>query len=147
MTKSWFIGRAEYLIVDENGKTKKQKEDYLVDGVCCADTEKRILEHVSDFVRDEIIVSSTKEAKVWEVIPSENSDANTWYKVKITLITINEKSGKEKRSSSVIFIQDVKIGNVCSSLEKFFANSVTDYEVECISKTNIQEVLETSENN
>lgn len=87
----------------ENGAIKKVTEPYLVDALSFTEAEARIIEEVTPYISGEFTVSAVKKSKVSEIFWDETGDR--WYQVKSSFITINEKTGAEKRSTAVFMVQ------------------------------------------
>lgn len=87
----------------ENGAIKRVTEPYLVDALSFTEAEARIIEEVTPFISGEFTVSAVKKSKVSEIFWDESGDR--WYQVKAAFITINEKTGAEKRSKTVFLVR------------------------------------------
>ena len=102
---TWFECTAKYIKMDETGHEKKASETYLLDAISFTEAESRIYKELQTMVSGEFVVSRIAKTRISEIIPSDNGDR--WYKAKVTFITVDEESGKEKRvSQSVLVFSD-----------------------------------------
>lgn len=124
-----------------DGKLKKANETYLIEAVSYADAETRILEEIKPFVFGgmEIKMPAIKIVSYNEVLP--NPQGQFWYKAKVTLTTVDEEAGKEKKITTYILVQESSIDGVTTAVNNLMKNAITDYSITNIQETNIMDVL------
>ena len=105
----WFECKVRYDKMAENGMVKKVNEPYLVDALTFTEAEARIIEEMKPFISGEYSISSEKKTKICEVFFKEGGVR--WYLVKVNFITLDEKSGVEKKSTSQILVQAFDFDN------------------------------------
>ena len=98
-TAEWFECKIRYEKTLEDGMQKKVTEAYTVDALSFTEAEQRIMEEMSAYISGEFDVADIKKAAYKEIFFSDDDTADRWYKAKLQFITIDEKSGKEKRSN------------------------------------------------
>ena len=82
----------------ENGLVKKVNEPYLVDALNFTEAERRIIEEITPFMTGEFEVSDIKRAHYAELFEAPGDDsADKYFRAKLVFITLDEKSGKEKK--------------------------------------------------
>ena len=86
-----------------NGMQKKVTELYIVDALSFTEAERRIISEMGAFISGEFEVVSEKITKYSELV--ETSDGDKWYKAKVNYITLDEKSGAEKKQAFFYLIQ------------------------------------------
>ncbi len=101
---NWFECKIRYKKVLENGMEKTVNEPYLVDALSFTEAERRIMEESSAYISGEFEVSDIKKAKYSELFFSDMESADRWFKVKLQFITLDEKSGVEKKTSSNVLV-------------------------------------------
>ena len=89
----------------ENGMNKKVTEPYLVDALSFTEAEARIIEEMTPYISGEFTVSDIKRARYSELFFAEDAEADRWFKCKLTFITLDEKSGSEKKTSTNVLVQ------------------------------------------
>lgn len=123
----------------ENGAIKRVTEPYLVDALSFTEAEARIIEEVTPFISGEFTVSAVKKSKVSEIFWDETGDR--WYQVKSAFITINEKTGAEKRSTAVFMVQASDFKNAYDNFMQGMKGTMADFEIIGITETPIMDVF------
>jgi len=101
----WFECKIKYERTMDNGLVKKVNEPYLVDALNFTEAERRIIKEVAPFMSGEFQVSDIKRARFAEIFETNDDAADRWYKAKLSFITLDEKSGKEKKTSHNMLVQ------------------------------------------
>ena len=100
----WFETKVKYdKTMLDTGAIKSVTEPYLVDALSFTEAEARITKEMEPFVSGELTVTAVRKVGFEDVLYHEGGDR--WYKVKINMITIDEKTGAEKRSASFSLVQ------------------------------------------
>lgn len=133
----WIEVKVRYDKMTESGKTVKVTDPYLVDAVSCTEAEARVVEEISSFVNDFNVLNVGK-TKISEIFWDETGDR--FYKVKVNFITLDEKTGVEKRSASYILVQASTFADALANFNKGMKGTMADYEIEAITETKIVEV-------
>ena len=97
MNGEWFEAKIKYEKEQENGLMKKVSENYLVDALTFSEAEARIIEELRPYMRGEFEVADLKKVRYVELLDSENEEDDLWFKGKLVIITLDEKTAKEKR--------------------------------------------------
>ena len=105
MMHNWFECKIKYDKTLENGLTMPVTEPYLVDALSFTEAEARIIEELTPYLSGEFTVSDIKRAKYFELFLAEDTSADRWFKCKLTFITLDEKSGAEKKTSTNVLVQ------------------------------------------
>lgn len=139
--KQYFITEVSYTAIQDDGSSKPQKELFLVDALTFTEAESKTVAHAASFVNGEFQVTKEKIAKFSEIIKSEDPDAEIFYKVKVQFIFYDEKSGKEKKTSSMTLVQAKDPSGAAANLRNAYKTSISDYEIVDIVSTKISEVI------
>lgn len=100
----WFETKVKYdKTMLDTGAIKSVTEPYLVDALSFTEAEARITKEMEPFVSGELTVTAVRKVRFEDVLYHEGGDR--WYKVKINMITLDEKTGAEKRSASFSLVQ------------------------------------------
>lgn len=100
----WFETKVKYdKTMLDTGAIKSVTEPYLVDALSFTEAEARITKEMEPFVSGELTVTAVRKVRFEDVLYHDGGDR--WYKVKINMITIDEKTGAEKRSASFSLVQ------------------------------------------
>ncbi len=137
----WFTCKIKYDKVGDEGLMTKVQETYMLDALSFTEAEKRFIEEMEPYMSGEFEVTDIKKTKVSELIESVDSLADKWYKANVALITIDEKTAKEKRTNCPMFIQAANINEALSNLLKGMADTLGDYVVTSLAETQIMDVF------
>ena len=123
----------------ENGTIKKVTEPYLVDALSFTEAEARIIEEVTPFISGDFTVSAVKKCKISEVFRDGSGDK--CYLVKVAFITIDERTGAEKRSVSQILVQANDFANAVENFKDGMKGTLADFEIVSVAETPIMDVF------
>lgn len=141
-TSTWYETKVRYEKIMEDGLQKKVVETNVVDAMSFTEAEKRTNEEVGAYISGEFSIIAEKIASYSEVFFSDNVSDDKWYKAKLQFITLDEKTGREKRSTVYYLVQAHNIDNAKKYIKEFMDGTMTDYEIMAISDTPIMDVYE-----
>ena len=124
----------------ENGKNKKVTEPYLVDALSFTEAEARIIEEMTPYITGEFTVSDIKRANYSELFTSDEDSADRWFKAKLIFITLDEKSGAEKKSSTYVLVQAADLRDAIKKLDEGMKGTMADYQIGMVSETPLMDV-------
>lgn len=137
---TWFLVKIRHEKVMENGMNKKVNEPYLIDALSFTEAEARAIEEVSPFISGEFTVSDIKRAHYSELFPSDDECADKWYDCKLEFITLDEKSGAEKKTKTTVLVQAADLRDAMKKLDEGMKGTMADYNAVCIKETAIMDV-------
>lgn len=137
---TWLLCKIRYDKTAENGMTKKVSELYLVDALSFTESEARIIAETEPFITGEMQVCAISRANFSEFYASESVEDDRWYKVKVSWITLDEKSNKEKKSAWYALVQSSSTANAEKYFHDRMKGALGDYEVESVGETAIMDV-------
>lgn len=137
--QNWFECKIAYEKILENGMQKKVTESYLVDALSVTEAEARVIEEVRGSIKGYFTVPVVKRLRVSELFFNENGDR--FYKVKIYFITLDEKSGNEKKTAAIMIVQASYLKEAISVLEEGMKETLADYTIASVSETAIMDVF------
>ena len=140
MMHTWFECKIRYEKTMENGMNKKVTEPYLVDALSFTEAEARIIEEITPFISGEFTVSDIKRANYSELFFSEEEAADRWFKCKLSFITLDEKSGAEKKTSTNVLVQASDLRDAVKKLDEGMKGSMADYIISSMAETAIMDV-------
>lgn len=125
----------------ENGMTKKVTELYLVDALSFAESaEGRITNEMESYISGEFDVVTIKRTNISEIVEGL-STADKWFKAKLMYITIDEKTGKEKKQAVHFIVRASDINNAHICVVEHMKGSVMDYEIATLDETKIMDLF------
>jgi len=135
---NWYECRVKFEKTLENGTQKKVTEVYLVDAMSFTEAENRIIEEMTPFISGEFEVSAVKKDRISEMFI--DPDGDKWYRAKVMFITLDEKSGAEKKAASTMLVQARDFQMAVKNLEDGMKGTMSDWEINTISETAIMDV-------
>lgn len=141
MTKRWFNCRIRYEKTAESGATKRVNEQYLVDALSFTEAEARITEEMRPFMSGEFQVTAIALASLAEVFSSDCADDTKWYKVRVAFITLDEKSGAERRTRQHMMVAADSTEHAERRLHECMKGTMADYAVEAVVETPVVDVF------
>lgn len=141
----WFECKIRYEKVMEDGLPKKINDVYVVDALSFSEAEERIIEEMSSYISGEIEIVDVKIAPYREVFFADDNLADQWFKAKLSFITIDERTNKEKRTSTMYLVNAGNISSAINNIDKVMSGTMIDYVTTSISATKIFDVFEYNE--
>lgn len=147
----------------ENGMTKKVTEKYIVaDCLSLSESESRMAACIAPFASGDFEVISSRVAPYHEIVYDKfgilsqadgevqkllgqnrnaSTDPDRWYRVKISFITLDEKSGREKRTAQNLLVNACSVNAAHDVTVEHMKGCVSDYEIGNIDETKILDVI------
>ena len=141
-TATWFECKIRYEKIMEDGLPKKINDVYVVDALSFSEAEERIIEEMSSYISGEIEIVDVKIAPYREIFFADDNLADQWFKAKLSFITIDERTDKEKRTSMMCLVNADNISSAISNIDKVMSGTMIDYVTTSISATKIFDVFE-----
>ena len=135
---NWFECKVRYDKLQENGAVKKVTEPYLIDALSFTEAEARIIEEQTPYISGDFSVSAVKRTKISEIFWNEEGDR--WYLVKVAFITIDERSGVEKKTATLILVQASNFKEALDNFIEGMKGTMADYEIVSITETPLMDV-------
>ncbi len=136
---NWFECKVTYEKMMENGMQKKVTEPYLVDALSFTEAEARIIEEIQPYITGDFTVADIKRAKISELFFNEAGDR--FFRIKVYFITLDEKSGAEKKTAATMLAQACTLKEAIAVLEEGMKNTMADYSIASVSETMLMDVF------
>ena len=141
MLHTWFTCKISYEKTMENGMNKKVTEPYLVDALSFTEAEARIIEEMTPYISGEFSVAAVGRAKFTEIFFADDDiNASYWYKVKLAFITLDEKTGSEKKTFTNVLVQASDLRDAVKRLDSGMKGCMADYIIVSVAETPIMDV-------
>ena len=141
-TAIWFECKIRYEKTMEDGLPKKVSEVYVVDALSFSEAEERIMEEMLPYNLVDIEIVDVKIAPYREVFFADDNLADQWFKAKLSFITIDERTDKEKRTSMMYLVNAGNINSAINNIGEVMSGTMIDYVTTSISATKIMDVFE-----
>ncbi|GHU66876.1 hypothetical protein FACS189413_00660 [Bacteroidia bacterium] len=136
---NWFECKVSYEKMMENGVQKRVSEPYLVDALSFTEAEARIIEEIKHYVSGEFTVANIKRAKLAELFFNEKGDR--YYKLKVLFVSLDEKSGAERKTAVQMLAQASGIKEAIAIVEEGMKGTMSDYEIASVTETMLMDVF------
>ena len=136
----WFECKVKYERTMDDGKVKKVNKHYLVDALSFTEAEERIIEERKHYMSGEFQVSDIKRARYAELFETDDESADRWFKVKLTFITLDEKTGAEKKTSQNVLVQAADLRDAVKRLDEGMKSSMMDYVISSVAESPLLDV-------
>lgn len=124
--------------------TKRVQETFVVEASSFADAEARATKEYGH--NDELFIIDIKRAKYGEIFFTDNDKDERFYRIKVAIQTIDERTGKVKENSIFYLTQSDTFDNAKDNVHGVFSDTFFDYVIKTISETKITEVYEYNTN-
>lgn len=131
--------QVHYDKIMENGRQKRVNEPYLVSELSCSAAEARVTEEVTPYISGEFTVTAVKQTNIAEVFRNEG---DWWYRVKVNFLTIDEKTGADKKTPFYYLVQAHDFEGALKNFNECMKGTVQDYEITQIVETKIMDVFD-----
>lgn len=131
----YFEVGVRYQKITEDGQNKVVTEKFLLDAVSFTEAEKRIIEEMQQYSNLYISVISEKITNISEVVTTEDAAADKFYKVKMNIITVDENSGRARKTPQTIIIQAASVDDARKRFDSYIKGWLTDVTLEAVSET------------
>lgn len=147
----------------ENGMTKKVTEQYIVaDCLGLSESEARAIQYIQPFASGDLEVISSRIAPYNEIVYDQfgivsqadgeaqkllgqnrnaSTDPDRWYRVKVSLITLDERSGREKRTVQNLLVNACSVNAAHDLTVGHLKGCMSDYEIGNVDETKILDVM------
>ncbi len=140
MSNEWFECKVRYEKTMETGLLRRVSESYLVDALSFTEAERRFIEELKPLISGEYTVTDIKRARLAEVVESTDASADRWFKAKVAFLTLDEKTGAEKRTTQQLLVQATDFRAAVAALDKAMAGTLGDWVIVSIAETGIMDV-------
>lgn len=125
----------------ENGAVKRVTEPYIVDALSFTEAEARTTGFMQPYLSGEFKVVKEKITNISEVVPCDDPAADRWYKVKHNIITVNEKTGKLKRTPQYLLFQASSNDDARDRYVSHVKDWMADVELDTVAETKYMDYI------
>lgn len=125
--------------MQEDGNMKMVKQTIVIEALTFGEAEQLALEEMEPYSNGELKIVNINPAPYGEVFTSDDNQDDRFYKCKLSFITVDEKTAKEKKFKVTYLVQAASTNKAQSYIDKsIMAGSMMDYETCSISETKIE---------
>ena len=134
---NWFETKVRYDKTCDDGVIRTVTEPYLVDALSFTEAEARIIEEIRPYT-GEFSITAIKREKYSDTF---FNDGYRYFKAKLHYITLNEKSGTEKKTAVNMLVQSNDMTEAKEIIEAEMKKTTIDYSIVKIEETKIMDVF------
>ncbi len=139
----WFECKVSYERQADSMGMKKVSESYLVDALSFTEAEERIIKEIRPFVSvGELEVVNIRRARIAELFLNEEAEDDRYFRAKVNFITVDEKSGSEKKTSATMIVKSDSLPNAVTELKAQLDSQMASYEIAAVTDTQILDVFQ-----
>lgn len=136
----YFLVKVSYESMTPSGSMKKVRESYVIDAVSFTEAEARTIGELQPKIDRELVVDAMSKVSFFGII---RTGKERWYKAKLNYITIDERSGKEKRKATFMLVEADSVEEANKIIVGFMGMAISqEYEIDTIGDYKIEEVFD-----
>lgn len=136
----YFLVKVSYESMTPSGSMKKVRESYVIDAVSFTEAEARTIGELQPKIDRELVVDAMSKVSFSGII---RTGKERWYKAKLNYITIDERSGKEKRKATFMLVEADSVEEANKIIVGFMGMAISqEYEIDTIGDYKIEEVFD-----
>jgi S-adenosylmethionine:diacylglycerol 3-amino-3-carboxypropyl transferase len=136
---NWFECKVTYEKIAEGGMPARVSELYLVDALSFTEAEARIIEEIRPFISGEFTVAGIKRARLAELFFNPLGDR--YFRAKVYFVTLDEKSGSEKKTAVQMLAQAATVREAIDVVEEGMKGTMADYVIASVTETLLIDVF------
>lgn len=136
---NWFECKVRYDKMMETGVQKTVTEPYLVDALSFTEAESRIIEEIKPYISGDFSISDIKRVKYSDTFLNETGDR--YFKAKLYFITLDEKSGAEKKTAINMLVQASTLKETVEIIDSEMKKTMIDYVLAGVNETAIMDLF------
>lgn len=142
LTGKYFIVGVRYeKTLEEDGTNAKTTEQYVVDALSWSECEAKTTEEMSKYTNSDMEIVTMKKAGFSELFLSGVDSEDKYYDCSINMITIDDKSDKEKKTKVRYLVQGDTIEKARKNVDEIMGKSLIDYDITSLKETSIMDVF------
>lgn len=134
---SYFIATCKYEKMQENGAVKRVSEKYLCDALSIVEADAVVTENLKPYISGDFFTSKVENSPIAEVMGDK--ECGRFWLCKVAFITIDERSGAEKRTISQVLVGAPDFTNAIENFNEGMKGTMADFEIVSLAETPIKE--------
>ena len=140
-TSKWYECKASYDRVADDGKIVRVTDSVVVEADSFSDAEGIVMENMAAYAEN-LDVVAMKICKFKTVCINDcPSGDGRFFSVKVEFISLDEKTGKERRTAETILIESEDLNDAVNRVKEAIG-TMADYKKAQVTETRISEIIE-----
>lgn len=134
---SFYLATAQVERAAGDGSMKRVSEQYLVDAMSFTEAEERVCSELVAEGDGDLQITRIIKPRLAEVFLDNGTDCTAYYRVKIIITAIDEKTGKEKMSPVAYLVQAISLEDAIVTFKAQMLGTVSDWTLVSVTETAI----------
>ena len=139
-TGTWFECKVRYEQTQENGMNKMVTETYVYKAEDFGEAYDKATKDMPS-LSGEFEITAMKIAQYKEIITQDERTEEKYYRVKVNLIILDEKTQKEKKTACYYLVNADSVEKARKYTDTAFSDTLMDYVIEAVQEAKIIDVI------
>ena len=139
MMNNWFTVKVKYTKQLEDGRLKRVNEPYLFNAMSFTDAEARAYTEIGEYVKGEFLITNIAKTDFADIFHYE--DCDTWYKVKITYVSADADSDKEKKIANNLLVNASNVKEAYDRTYESMKGMMVSFDIPSIMLSSIVDIF------
>lgn len=138
---AWFECKVRYEQTQEDGMNKMVTETYVYKAADFGEAYDKAIKDMSTSISGEFEITAMKIAQYKEIITQDDRTEEKYYRVKVNLIILDEKTQKEKKTACYYLVNADSVEKARKYTDTAFSDTLIDYVIEAVQEAKIIDVI------
>lgn len=137
----WFECKVRYEQTQEDGTEKVVTETYVYKAADFGEAYDKAIKNMSTFISGDFGITAMKIAQYGEVVMQDDRTEEKYYRVKVNLIILDEKTQKEKKTACYYLVNADSVEKARKYTDTALSDTMMDYVIEALQEAKIIDVI------
>ena len=138
---TWFEVKVRYEQTQEDEMNKMVTETYVYKAADFGEAYDKAIKDMSTFISGEFGITGMKIAQYGEVFIQDDKTEEKYYRVKVNLIILDEKTQKEKKLAQYYLVNADSVEKARKYTDTALSDTMMDYVIEAVQEAKIIDVI------
>ena len=138
---TWFECKVRYEQTQEDGMNKMVTETYVYKAADFGEAYDKATKDLSTSISGEFEITAMKIAQYKEIITQDDRTEEKYYRVKVNLIILDEKTQKEKKTACYYLVNADSVEKARKYTDTALSDTMMDYVIEAVQEAKIIDVI------
>lgn len=137
----WFECKVRYEQAQEDGMNKMVTETYVYKAADFGEAYDKTIKDMSTSISGEFEITAMKIARYKEIIIQDERTEERYYRVKVNIIILDEKTQKEKKIAYYYLVNADSVEKARKYTDTALSDTMMDYVIEAVQEAKINDVI------
>ena len=138
---TWFECKVRYEQTQEDGMNKMVTETYVYKAADFGEAYDKAIKDMSTSISGEFEITAMKIAQYKEIITQDERTEEKYYRVKVNIIILDEKTQKEKKTACYYLVNADSVEKARKYTDTALSDTIMDYVIEAVQEAKIIDVI------